>query len=59
MLSDYVDCNTFPCNRNELISSAEDGCAPDTIINALEELPDIRFLDLESVIKQAHIIGIV
>ncbi len=56
VLSNYVDSQAFPCSREELICSAEDGCAPEMIINVLEELPDVRFPDVDAVICRARMI---
>ena len=56
LLSNYVDCQAFPCSRDELICSAEDGCAPEMIINVLEELPDVRFPDVDAVICRVRMI---
>jgi hypothetical protein len=56
LLSDYIDSHSFPCSKDELICSAEDGCAPEVIINILEELPDVRFPDIDSVICRARMV---
>ena len=58
LVSEYLDSSAFPCNRDELICSAEDACAPDALLDALEELPDVRFLDLESVLRRVGIVSI-
>lgn len=50
LLSEYIDKTVFPCSRDELIYKAEDGCAPEAIIMKLEQLPDMKFADMNSVV---------
>ena len=42
-LGAYLDDIMFPCSRREILRCAEDNEAPDTILDAIEDLPERRY----------------
>jgi len=51
LLGAYVDETIFPCSRMEVLRCAEDNEAPDAILDAIEELPERRYLSVTEIIS--------
>ena len=46
----YLEEVEFPADREDLVLAAKDAFAPDELISALENLPDVEFEDAKHVI---------
>lgn len=42
-LGAYLEDIMFPCSRSEILRCAEDNQAPDTILDAIEDLPEKKY----------------
>ncbi len=49
-LGAYLDDIIFPCSRKEILRCAEDNEAPDIILDAIEDLPERRYLSLVDIV---------
>ncbi len=45
----YLEDAIFPCSREDLLQCAEENCAPDIILDAIEDMSDRWFLGMEDV----------
>lgn len=48
----YLDEIIFPCSRTEILQCAEDNEAPDTLLDAIERLPELRYWSLMDVMTR-------
>lgn len=46
----YIEDIIFPCTRADLLDCAEDNDAPDLILDAIENLPEKRFVDMQEIL---------
>ena len=47
----YLDNIILPCSRTELLRCAEDNEAPDSILDAIESLPNRFFVSVKDIIR--------
>ncbi len=50
-LGAYLEDIIFPCSRSEILRCAEDNEAPDTILDAIEDLPERRYLSVPEIVS--------
>ncbi|NLN76109.1 MAG: DUF2795 domain-containing protein [Armatimonadetes bacterium] len=46
----YFEDIVFPCSRMEILRCAEDSEAPDSILDAIENLPEQRYCSLTEIL---------
>jgi len=51
-LGAYIDDCIFPCSRAELLYCAEENEAPDTILDAIESIPDDCYYDVREIVSR-------
>lgn len=49
-LGAYLEDIIFPCSRSEILRCAEDNEAPDKILDAIEDLPERRYLSVREIV---------
>ena len=42
----YLDDVIFPASRSEILRCAEDNDAPDTLLDAIERLPEVMYMSI-------------
>ncbi len=47
----YLNDIIFPCSRTEILRCAEDNEAPDLILDAIEDLPERRYISVSDIIN--------
>ncbi len=52
-LGAYLDDIVFPCSRSEILRCAEENEAPDKILDAIEDLPERRYVSVREIV--AHL----
>lgn len=51
-LGAYLDDILFPASRLEILQCAEENEAPDTLLDAIENLPDRRYWSLDDIVSK-------
>jgi len=51
-LGAYLDDIIFPCSRIEILRCAEENEAPDVILDAIENLPECRYLSVTDIVTK-------
>jgi len=54
MVTEYLDHAIFPCTPSDAIRCAEQNGAPDSVLNAIENLPNKQYLHVDHVKKMVH-----
>jgi hypothetical protein len=49
-LGAYIEDIIFPCSRSEILRCAEENEAPDTILDAIEDLPEKRYVSVTQIV---------
>lgn len=49
-LGAYLEDIVFPCSRSEILRCAEENEAPDKILDAIEELPEKRYVSVTEIV---------
>lgn len=49
-LGSYIDEILFPCSRMEILRCAEDNEAPDSILDAIEALPERNYWSMSDIV---------
>lgn len=50
----YLEDIVFPCTRSEILRCAEENEAPDKILDAIEDLPERRYISIIEIITTFH-----
>lgn len=49
-LGAYLEDIVFPCSRSEILRCAEENEAPDKILDAIEDLPERRYVSVVEIV---------
>lgn len=50
-LGAYLEDIMFPCSRSEILHCAEENEAPDMILDAIEDLPEKKYVSVHEIVS--------